>query len=52
MLDLFGKKKKEIEILNKIIASLSMLLIQKGMSPVKVQEVIETARKAEVKDEN
>lgn len=45
MLDFFGKKKKEIEILNKIIAKLSLLLIQKGMSPAKVQEIIQDTRK-------
>lgn len=45
MLDLFGKKKKEIELLNKIIAKLSFTLIQKGMSPAKVQEMIEDTRK-------
>jgi len=52
MLDLFGKKKKEIEILNKIIANLSLLLIQKGMSPAKVQEIIQTTRKVESQNEN
>jgi predicted CopG family antitoxin len=52
MLDLFGKKKKEIDVLNKIIAKLSLLLIQKGMSPGKVQEVIEQTRKAEFPNEN
>ena len=52
MLDLFGKKKKEIEILNKIIDKLSFLLVQKGMSPAKVQETIKSTRKAnELNDE-
>lgn len=44
MIDFFGKKKKEIEILNKIITKLSFLLIQKGMSPAKVQELIKDTR--------
>jgi hypothetical protein len=47
MLDLFGKKKKEIKILNKTIAHLSLLLIQKGMSPAKIQEIIKVIRDAE-----
>lgn len=46
MLDLFGKKKKEIEVLNKIIAHLSLLLIQKGVSPAKVEETIKLVRDA------
>ena len=45
MLDLFGKKKKEIEILNKIIEKLTLVLIQKGMSPAKVHELIEDTKK-------
>jgi len=45
MLDFFGKKKKEIEILNKIIDKLSFLLVQKGVSPAKVQEIITSTRK-------
>lgn len=45
MLDLFGKKKKEIEMLNKIIAKLSLVLIDRGMSPAKVNELIEDAKK-------
>lgn len=45
MLDLFGKKRKEIQVLNKIIAKLTILLVQKGMSPAAVQEAIEDTRK-------
>lgn len=51
MLDLFGKKKKEIELLNKIIAKLSFMLIQKGMSPATVQQAVEDTRKKELLNE-
>lgn len=51
MLDLFGKKKKEIEVLNKIIVKLSLSLIEKGMSPAKVQEMIQDTRKKSALDE-
>lgn len=47
MFDFFGKKQKEIVVLNKIIAKLSLLLVQKGMSPAKVQEVIQLTRDSE-----